>query len=113
MPSRASAPFIRLTIWHVNGATQDLGKAGTYANSNIIDSGGAQSEFANFNPATLTYDVLLKAGAPAICAGTAGPPTVDIPPLPTVDFLGVTRQRQASCAATTPGYAAGAYAYPM
>jgi hypothetical protein len=105
MPSRASAPFIRLTIWHVNGATQDLGKAGTYANSNIIDSGGAQSEFANFNPATLTYDVLLKAGAPAICAGTAGPPTVD--------FLGVTRQRQASCTAGTPGYAAGAYAYPM
>jgi hypothetical protein len=93
-------------IWHVNsGATQDLGKPGTYANSNIIDSGGAQSEFANFNPAALTYDVLLKAGAPAICAGTAGPPTVD--------FLGVTRQRQASCAAGTPGYAAGAYAYPM
>jgi hypothetical protein len=99
-------------IWYVNGAVQDIGKPGTYA-SNIIDTGGPTSEFANFNPATLTYDVLLKAGAPAICAGTAGPPTVDIPPLPTVDFLGVTRQRQASCAATTPGYAAGAYAYPM
>jgi hypothetical protein len=92
-------------IWYVNGAPQDLGKAGTYANGNIIDTGGPNSEFANFNPATLTYDVLLKAGAPAICAGTAGPPTVD--------FLGVTRQSQASCAAGTPGYAAGAYSYPM
>jgi len=65
----------------------------------------AVTKTANFNPATLTYDVLLKAGAPAICAGTAGPPTVD--------FLGVTRQSQASCAAGTPGYAAGAYSYPM
>ena len=48
-------------------------------NGNIIDSGGAKSEFVNFNPSTLTYNMMLKAGAPAIGAGTAtGAPTVDI-----------------------------------
>ena len=47
-----------------------FGNPGTYANGNIIDSGGAKSEFVNFNPATLTYNVMLKAGAQAIGAGT-------------------------------------------
>ena len=55
--------------WYVNGATQYLGNPGTYANANIIDSGGAKSEFVNFNPATLTYNVMLKSGAQAIGAG--------------------------------------------
>jgi hypothetical protein len=81
--------------WYVNGALQYLSNPGTYANGNIIDSGGATSEFVNFNPATLTYNVMLKSGARAIGAGTAGAPTADI--------LGVTR---------TAPYAVGAYSYP-
>jgi hypothetical protein len=82
--------------WYVSGVIQYIGKAGTYANSNIIVSSGATSEFANFDPATLTYDVLLKAGAPAIGAGTAtGAPNVDI--------LGIPRKAP---------YTAGAYSYP-
>ena len=84
-----------LIVWYVNGAIQYLGKPGTYANSNIIDTGGAKSEFVNFNPSTLTYNVMLKSGAQAIGAGTAGAPTVDI--------LGVTRKAP---------YAVGAYSYP-
>jgi hypothetical protein len=79
----------------VNGAIQYLGQPGTYTNSNIIDSGGAKSEFVNFNSATLTYNVMLKAGAQAIGSGTTGAPTVDI--------LGVTRKAP---------YAVGAYSYP-
>ena len=83
-------------IWYVNGAAQFSGKPGTYMNGNIIDSGGTKSEFVNFNPSTLTYNMMLKAGAPAIGAGTAtGAPTVDI--------LGAPR---------APPYTAGAYAYP-
>jgi hypothetical protein len=90
--------------WYVNGVPQYYGNAGTYANGNVIDSGGPTSEFVDFDPSRLTYNVMLKYGAQAICAGTAGPPTVDI--------LGVTRQRQASCSAVTPGYTAGGYSYP-
>ena len=56
-----------------------LGNPGTYASGNIIDSGGAKSEFLNFNPSTLTYNVMLRAGAQAIGAGAAdGAPTIDI-----------------------------------
>jgi hypothetical protein len=83
-------------IWYVSGVAQYIGKAGTYTNSNIIGSGAATSEFADFNPATLTYDVLLKAGAQAIGAGTAtGAPTIDI--------IGVARKAP---------YTVGAYSYP-
>ena len=82
--------------WYVNGVIQYLSKVGPYTNGNIIDAGGAKSEFVNFNPATLTYTVLLKSGAQAIGAGTAtGAPTVDI--------LGVKR---------IAPYAVGAYSYP-
>jgi hypothetical protein len=83
-------------VWYVNGEPQYIGKPGTYANSNIIDSGGPKSEFVNFNPATLTYDVLLKANAQARGAGTAAG-------APTVDILDVTR---------APEHTAGAYSYP-
>ena len=82
-------------VWYVNGVVQYLTKPGTYANGNIIDTGGAKSEFLNFNPATLTYNVMLKSGAQAIGAGTAGAPTADI--------VGVTR---------TAPYTVGAYSYP-
>ena len=62
--------------WYVNGVIQYNSKVGTYTNGNIIDAGGAKAEFVNFNPATLTYNVLLKSGAQAIGAGTAaGAPT--------------------------------------
>jgi hypothetical protein len=84
------------STWYVNGVVQFIGKPGTYTNGNIIDSGGAKSEFLNFNPSTLTYNVMLKSGAQAIGAGTAtGAPTVDI--------LGVARAAP---------YAVGAYSYP-
>ena len=46
------------------------GKPGTYDNGNVIDVGGVNSEFVNFNPATLTFNVMLKAGAQAIGPGT-------------------------------------------
>jgi hypothetical protein len=82
--------------WFVNGVAQLLGNPGTYANGNIIDSGGAKSEFVNFNPSTLTYNVMLKKGAQAIGAGTAtGAPTLDI--------FGAKR---------VAPYTAGAYSYP-
>jgi hypothetical protein len=85
-----------LISWYVNGVVQFLGKPGTYANGNIIDAGGAKSEFVNFNPSTLTYNVTLKAGAQAIGAGTAtGAPTLDI----------LSAKRVAP-------YTAGAYSYP-
>ena len=83
--------------WYVNGVIQYLGKPGTYGNGNIIDSGGTKSEFVNFNPSTLTYNVMLKAGAQAIGAGTASG-------APTLDILGVKR---------TAPYTAGAYSYPF
>ena len=82
--------------WYVSGVPQYYGKPGTYANGNVIDAGGTKSEFVNFNPATLTFNVMLKAGAQAIGPATAtGAPALDI--------LGVTR--------TSP-YAVGAYGYP-
>ena len=81
---------------YVNGVAAFYGSPGTYWNSNIIAAGGPAAEFVDFNPSTLTYNVKLKAGAPAIGAGLAtGAPTVDI--------LGDPR--------TVP-YTAGAYAYP-
>jgi hypothetical protein len=83
--------------WYVSGDPQYYSQVGTYANANIIDSGGAKGEFANFNPVTVTYDVLLKSGAQAIGTGT-------VTGAPTVDILGVTRKAP---------YTVGAYAYPM
>jgi hypothetical protein len=83
--------------WYVNGVVQFLGAPGTYANGNIIDTGGAKAEFLNFNPATLTYTVMLKSGSQAIGAGTAvGAPSIDI----------------AGYARATPS-PVGAYAYPF
>jgi hypothetical protein len=80
--------------WYVDGVPKYYGTPGTYANGNIIDTGGASSEFVNFNPTTLTFNVMLKAGAQAVGPGTAAG---------AVDILGVTR--------TTP-YTVGAYSYP-
>jgi hypothetical protein len=82
--------------WYVNGVIQQISQPGTYMNGNTIDAGGAKSEFVNFNPATLTYTVLLKSTATAIGAGVAGAPTADI--------VGITRKAP---------YAVGAYAYPF
>jgi hypothetical protein len=81
--------------WYAGGAVQFLAKPGTYTNSNIIDAGGAKSEFVNFNPATLTYNVMLKAGAQAIGAAAAAGAAIDI--------LGVKRAAP---------YSVGAYSYP-
>jgi hypothetical protein len=82
--------------WYVNGAVQYIGQPGTYMNGNIIDTGGAKSEFLNFNPAALTYTVLLKSSATAVGAGTAtGAPTTDI--------AGYTRKAP---------FPVGAYSYP-
>ena len=82
--------------WYVNGVIQYNSKVGAYTNGNIIDAGGANAEFVNFNPSSITYNVMLKATAQAIGAGTAGSPTVDI--------LGVKRAAP---------YTAGAYSYPF
>jgi hypothetical protein len=86
-------PFI---TFYVNGAPEYLSQPGTYMNGNVIETQGAKGEFLNFNPATLTYTVLLKSTAQAIGAGVAGAPTTDI--------AGVTR---------TAPYAVGAYSYPF
>ena len=82
--------------WYVNGVATYYGSPGTYGNANIIAAGGPAAEFVDFDPSTLTYNVTLKTGAPAIGAGLAtGAPAVDI--------LGVKR---------TAPYDAGAYSYP-
>jgi hypothetical protein len=86
-------PFIS---WYVNGVVQYLSQPGTYMNGNIIETEGTKGEFLNFNPATLTYTVLLKSTAQAVGAGVAGAPTIDI--------VGYTR---------TAPYAVGAYSYPF
>jgi hypothetical protein len=80
--------------WYVNGAIQYLSQPGTYANNNIIDTGGAKSEFLNFNPSSLAYTVLLKSTGQARSAGAMGAAT---------DIIGYTRAAP---------YAAGAYSYP-
>ena len=86
-------------FWTVNGVNQFLNTAGTYNNgpnvNNIIDRLGPTGEFVNFSPSTLTYTVMLKAGAQAIGAGSAAGARID--------FLGYTR---------TAPYAVGAYSYP-
>ena len=86
-------PFI---TWYVNGALQFLSQPGTYMNGNIIETEGPKGEFVNFNPAALTYTVLLKSSAQAIGAGTAAAPTVDIAGYP-----------------RSAPYAVGAYSYPF
>jgi hypothetical protein len=55
-----------------------------------------QAQFQAWNPATLTFNVMLKAASQAIGAGTAGAPTVDI--------IGASRLAP---------YTAGAYSYPF
>ena len=45
---------------------------GTYTNGNIIDTGGTKGEFVNFNPAALTYTVMLKSGAAGHWRGNRG-----------------------------------------
>jgi hypothetical protein len=82
--------------WYVSGVPQYYGQPGIYANGNVIDTGGAKSEFVNFDPATLTFNVMLKAGAQAIGPATAAG-------APAVDILGITRSVPAPV---------GAYSYP-
>ena len=82
--------------WYVNGVAKYYGSPGTYGDANIIAAGGPAAEFVDFDPSTLTYNVMLKAGAPAIGAGIATD-------APAVDILEVTR---------TAPYAAGAYSSP-
>jgi hypothetical protein len=86
--------------WSVDGVTAYYGSPGTYGNANIIVAGGPAAEFgAGFDPSTLSYDVMLIAGAPAIGKGTTtGAPSVDI--------LGVAQP-------TSYGESAGAYGYPQ
>ena len=81
---------------YVNGANVSSSKPGTYGTNNIIDTGGAVSEFVNFSPSTLTYNMMLIAGAPASGAGNAMEAPAD-------DILGLAR---------TAPFTAGAYGYP-
>jgi hypothetical protein len=93
VPHEAQGPLI---YWLVKGVGTYISAPGTYGNANTIDSGGPTSEFVEFDPSTLIYDLKLKARAPAVGAGTAtGAPAIDI--------LGVER---------TAPYDAGAYSYP-
>ena len=64
----------------VNGKAQwGIYKPSVYGDHNIIDARGNESEFVNFNPAELVFDLRLKAGARAIGAGSpADAPAVDI-----------------------------------
>jgi hypothetical protein len=93
--------------WYVNGVVQFLSQPGPQANGNLIDNGGAKSEFVNFDPSTLTYTVLLKSTAQAIGAATGvqanAAAVATGTATPTVDIVGVTR---------TAPYTAGAYSYP-
>ena len=81
---------------YVNRVDVFASKPGTYGTNNIIDSGGAASEFVNFSPSTLTYNMMLIATAPAAGAGNAMEAPAD-------DILGLAR---------TAPYTAGAYGYP-
>ncbi len=68
-----------LIAWYVGASVQYLGDPGIYAGANIIDSGGTASEFVNFNPARLTYNLMLKSVAQARGVGTmTGAPALDI-----------------------------------
>jgi hypothetical protein len=71
--------------------------AGTDANGNITPASALNpaSQFVTWSPSTLSYNVMLKAGAKAIGAGSAAGARMDI--------LGYTR---------IAPYAAGAYSYP-
>ena len=88
-----------LLAWQVNGVWQYISNSGLYNNgpnvNNIITRLGPTGQFVNFNPSTMTYNVMLKPGAEAIGAGSAAGPRIDI--------LGYTR---------APPYAVGAYSYP-
>ena len=63
--------------WYVSGVAKWYGSAGTYGNANIIAAGGPTAEFVNFDPPNMTYNVMLKAGAPAIGAASLGPTRAD------------------------------------
>lgn len=53
--------------------------ASQYIYDNFVDTVGAAQEFVDFDPAHYAYDVHLKAGAPAVGAGSAtGAPALDI-----------------------------------
>jgi hypothetical protein len=47
---------------YVNGVGTYFGNPGPLANANIIAGGGPTAEFVNFDPAGLTYNMLLKKG---------------------------------------------------
>jgi hypothetical protein len=88
-------PFVHF----VNGAWTFSTPPGTDANGNVsfATSQNLAAQFVAWNPATLSFNEMLKAGSVAIGHGTA---TTGVP---TVDILGVTR--------TSP-YTVGAYSYP-
>jgi Right handed beta helix region len=90
-------PFVHF----VNGAWNYGTPLGTDANGNVsfTTPPNLAAQFVAWNPAALSFNVMLKAGSVAIGHGTTGTATG----APTVDILGVTR--------TTP-YAVGAYSYP-
>jgi Right handed beta helix region len=54
-------------------------KPGVYGDHNLIDRGGTESQFVNFDPTKFVFDVRLRAGASAIGAGNpADAPATDI-----------------------------------
>jgi hypothetical protein len=74
--------------------------SGTDANGNVATNVGNAPQFLAWNPAALSFNLMLKPASVAIGKGIA---PSSAPGLPTVDILGATR---------TAPYAAGAYSYP-
>jgi hypothetical protein len=88
-------PFVHF----VNGQPVYAVPAGTDANGNksFATAVSYASQFQAWNPAALSFKLMLKAGSVAVGAGTASG-------APTVDILSVTR---------VAPYTAGAYSYPL
>ena len=73
---------------------------GSDANGNVATNVGNAAQFLAWNPAALSFNLMLKPASVAIGKGVA---PSSAPGLPTVDIFGATR---------TAPYAAGAYSYP-
>jgi hypothetical protein len=69
-----------ILIFNLDGKPRfGVNQPGVYGDHNIIERRGADAEFVKFDPANFVYDLRLKAGAPAIGAGSPlGAPPVDI-----------------------------------
>jgi hypothetical protein len=89
--TRSGQPVL---IYYLDDALEYYWASGS-CGGNIIDSMRTAGGFVTFSPSTLTYDMMLTAGAPAIGAGVA---------------TGAPQYESLAVARTAP-YDAGGYAY--